>query len=100
MSQTYLFTAGGDDPYSVDHRLHHVQAVLDDRRVRRFEDGRWRRVVEYLVRWQGSGPEADEWVPASYIDAWHLIRAYRASQRMDRRRPRMARDEPQPAGGM
>jgi len=50
--------------------------MLLDKRVTRF--GRTRRVVQYLVRWQGYGPENDQWVAASNISS-DLINEYEAT---------------------
>jgi len=57
----------GDDQYYVD--------MLLDKRVTR--SGR-RQMVQYLVRWQGYGPENDQWVAASNISN-DLINEYEAT---------------------
>jgi Chromo (CHRromatin Organisation MOdifier) domain len=55
--------------YAVEHLL--------DRRIRRLR-GRNRQVIQYLVRWEGYGPNDDQWVDEGDIDDG-LIQAYATS---------------------
>jgi hypothetical protein len=61
-------------PVDVDDNRYEVDRLLD-KRTRRY--GRGQR-VEYLVRWQGYGPEDDTWEPVSHIDAG-LIESFEQS---------------------
>ena len=45
-----------------------VETLLDQRRT-----GRGQRVLEYLVRWKGFGPEQDSWEPEKHIHCKTLI---------------------------
>jgi len=61
-------------PVSVEEDRFYVDKLLD-KRTRRY--GRGQR-VEYLVRWQGYGPEDDTWEPVAHIDS-DLVADFEAS---------------------
>lgn len=57
-------------PVEVDGELEHfVESILDHRKVR--------NKMQYLVRWQGYGPEADTWEPESHLEDVDVFQVYR-----------------------
>jgi hypothetical protein len=65
-----IVTADGEEEYFVEELLRH--------RVRRI--GRRNR-VEFLVRWTGYGPDADEWLPLAEVEETEAYDRYETEMR-------------------